>query len=66
LPAYVELLAATGARAAEVLAVRWEDVDLLGNPASVTITGTLIDHGKIPGKPLHVRTPARAMLPRTP
>lgn len=53
LPAYVELLAATGARASEVLAIRWDDVDLLGDPPTVTITGTLIDHGKIPGKPLH-------------
>ncbi|APE17756.1 integrase [Mycobacterium sp. WY10] len=53
LPAYVELLAATGARAAEVLAVRWEEVDLLGEPPTVTLTGTLIDHGTIPGKPLH-------------
>ena len=31
LPAFVELLAATGA-AGEVLAIRWEDVDLLGTP----------------------------------
>ncbi|TXH18681.1 MAG: site-specific integrase [Mycobacterium sp.] len=53
LPAYVELLAATGGRPAEVLAIRWPDVDLLADPATVTISGTLIDHGVIPGKPLH-------------
>lgn len=53
LPAYIELLAATGARPGEVLATRWEDVDLLGDPATVTVTGTLIDHSVIPGKPLH-------------
>ncbi|EJZ14993.1 putative phage integrase [Mycolicibacterium fortuitum subsp. fortuitum DSM 46621 = ATCC 6841 = JCM 6387] len=53
LTAYVELLAATGARPGEVLAIRWADVDLLGDPATVTVTGTLIDHGVIPGKPLH-------------
>lgn len=53
LAAYVELLAATGARPGEVLAIRWADVDLLGDPATVTVTGTLIDHGVIPGKPLH-------------
>ncbi|MEX3652425.1 tyrosine-type recombinase/integrase [Mycolicibacterium fortuitum] len=53
LPAYIELLAATGVRSNEVLAVRWEDVDLLADPPTVTITGTLIDHGKIVGKPLH-------------
>lgn len=53
LPAYVELLAATGARASEVLAVRWDDVDLLSDPPTVRLTGTLIDHGKVPGKPLH-------------
>jgi integrase len=53
LPSYVELLAATGARPAEVLAIEWPDVDLLANPPTVAVTGTLIDHGVIPGKPLH-------------
>jgi integrase len=46
-------LAATGARPNEVLALRWRDVDLLGEPPTVTITGTLIDRGRIAGKPLH-------------
>jgi integrase len=53
LAAFVELLAATGARPNEVLALRWRDVDLLADPPTATITGTLIDHGRIPGKPLH-------------
>jgi integrase len=53
LPAYVELLQATGDRPGEVLAIQWPDVDLLGDPATVTVSGTLIDHGRIPGRPLH-------------
>jgi integrase len=43
----------SSARPNEVLALRWSDVDLLADPPTVTITGTLIDHGRIPGKPLH-------------
>jgi integrase len=53
LPAFVEMLAATGCRPNEVLAVRWADVDLLAEPPTATIAGTLIDHGRIAGKPLH-------------
>jgi integrase len=53
LPAFIELMAATGARPNEVLALRWSEVDLLGDPPTVTITGTLIDHGRVAGKPLH-------------
>lgn len=53
LPAYVELLAATGDRPGEVLAIRWTEVDLLGDPPTVTVSGTLIDHGRIRGKALH-------------
>lgn len=53
LPAFVDLLAATGARPNELLALRWSDVDLLAAPPTATITGTLIDHGRIAGKPLH-------------
>ncbi|SUA04726.1 putative phage integrase [Mycolicibacterium fortuitum] len=45
LPAFIEVLAATGARPGEVLALRWQDVDLLGDPPTVTISGTLLDHG---------------------
>jgi integrase len=37
LPAFIELLAATGCRPNEVLALRWSDVDLLGDPPTVTI-----------------------------
>jgi integrase len=53
LPAFVDLLAATGARPNEALALLWSDVDLLGDPPTVKITGTLIVHGRIAGKPLH-------------
>jgi integrase len=71
LPAFIELLAATGCRPNEVLALRWSDVDLLADPPTVTITGTLIDHGRIEGKPLHRQDerkggapPHTVMLPR--
>lgn len=53
LPAFVELLAATGDRCAEVLAFQWTDIDLLGKPPTASVTGQLLDHGRIPGKPLH-------------
>lgn len=51
--AFAELAVATGARPNEVLAIRWEDVDLLSDPPTVTITGTLVDHAVIPGQPVH-------------
>lgn len=53
LPAFVDLAVATGARPGEVLAIRWEDVDLLADPPTVTINGTIIDHQTIPGRPAH-------------
>jgi integrase len=53
LPAFIELLVAIGCRPNEVLALRWSDVDLLGTPPTVTIAGTLIDHGRVVGEPLH-------------
>jgi len=37
----------------QVLALEWPDVDLLADPPTMTSTGTLIDHGRIAGKPLH-------------
>jgi integrase len=51
--AFAELAVATGARPNEVLAIRWEDVDLLSDPPTATITGTLVDHAVIPGKAVH-------------
>lgn len=53
LPAFVDLLVATGARPNEILALRWSDCDPGGEPPTLTIRGTLIDHGRIVGKPLH-------------
>lgn len=51
--AFIELLAATGARPGEVLAIRWQDVDLLGDPPTVTVNGTVVDAGRVAGKALH-------------
>lgn len=53
LPVFVELLAAVGGRPNEVLAIRWQDVDLLADPPTVTLSGTLVDHGKVQGEPVH-------------
>lgn len=39
----VDMLIATGMRPNEVLALRWEDVDLLSTPATVSITGTVVE-----------------------
>ncbi|WP_295014846.1 site-specific integrase [uncultured Microbacterium sp.] len=43
----------TGARTAEVLALRWSDVDLESSPATVSIRGTVIigDDGKVTVQP---------------
>ena len=51
--AFIALLMATGCRPNEVLALRACDVDLDSDPPTVTVSGTLIDHNRIPGKPLH-------------
>jgi integrase len=53
LPAFVDVLVATGARPNEVLATRWCDVALDADPPTLTITGTLVDHGRVEGRPLH-------------
>lgn len=53
LAAFVDVLAATGGRPSEVLALRWSDVDLLADPPTVTISGTLVDHQRVAGSPLH-------------
>lgn len=39
----VLLLAATGMRVGEVLAIRWEDIDLSSTPPTVTVSGTLVE-----------------------
>ncbi len=50
---FVELLAATGARPSEVLAIEWDGVDLLGDPPTVTVTGTVQGPGSVKGKATH-------------
>ncbi|WP_278262735.1 tyrosine-type recombinase/integrase [Nocardia sp. AG03] len=57
LPAVVDVLAATGCRPNELLAVYWHEVDLLADPPTLTLTGTVIDHGQeedADGNPLPV------------
>lgn len=41
-PDVVDAMLATGARIGEVLAIRWEDVDLAGEVPTVTISGTVV------------------------
>lgn len=53
LAGFVELLAATGVRPGEVLAIEWPDVDLLADVPTVTVNGTVVDSGRVAGKPLH-------------
>jgi integrase len=38
----VDLMLATGARIGEILAVRWEDIDLVAEQPTVTICGTIV------------------------
>lgn len=43
----VDVLLGTGARIGEVLALRWSDIDLKAEPATVTISGTVV---RLPGR----------------
>lgn len=63
LPAFVELLAATGVRPGEVLAIEWPDVDLLADPPIVTVTGTVVDAGRVAGRPLHRQDERKGRAP---
>lgn len=63
LPAFVELLASTGARPGEVLAIQWADVDLLADPATVTVNGTVVDAGRVAGKALHRQEERKGRAP---
>ncbi|MFI6078895.1 tyrosine-type recombinase/integrase [Actinoplanes sp. NPDC051343] len=38
----IDLLLATGARIGEILAIRWQDLDLDSRPTTLTISGTLV------------------------
>ncbi|WP_228566445.1 tyrosine recombinase XerC [Nocardia sp. SYP-A9097] len=53
LPEFVDVLVSTGCRPNEVLSLRWSDVDLLADPPTMTIMGTMIDHGAVKGEALH-------------
>ncbi|MGY4103904.1 site-specific integrase [Nocardia sp. R16R-3T] len=53
LPEFIDVLVSTGCRPNEVLSLRWSDVDLLADPPTITIAGTIIDHGAIKGTALH-------------
>lgn len=46
---YVTLYLATACRTAELLGIRWKDVDLKSDPATVTITGTVVNKSKAEG-----------------
>ncbi len=50
---FIDVLASTGCRPNEVLGLRWSDVDLLADPPTMTIAGTMLDHGKVTGKAVH-------------
>jgi integrase len=64
LPAFIELLAATGVRPGEVPAIEWPEVDLLGKPPTVTVSGTVVDSGRVAGKPLHRTGSPQGARPR--
>ena len=51
--ALIDVLMSTGARPNELLELRWHEVDLLGDPPTAVITGKLVDHGRVKGRPLH-------------
>ncbi|WP_161958183.1 tyrosine-type recombinase/integrase [Arthrobacter sp. H-02-3] len=38
----LDVFLATGARIGEVLAIRWQDIDLLAEPPTITISGTVV------------------------
>lgn len=57
IPDVVDMFLATGVRIGEVLAIRWDDVELEAERPTVTISGTLV---KVDGKPL-----TRQPLPKT-
>ncbi|NKY56153.1 tyrosine-type recombinase/integrase [Nocardia flavorosea] len=50
---FIDVMASTGCRPNEVLGLRWCDVDLLGDPPTMTLTGTTLDHGRVVGKAVH-------------
>lgn len=63
LPAFLELLASTGARPGEVLAIQWADINLLADPATVTVNGTVVDAGRVAGKALHRQEERKGRAP---
>lgn len=63
LAGFVELLAATGVRPGEVLAIEWSGVDLLADVPTVTVDGTVVDSGRVAGKPLHRQSERKGGAP---
>lgn len=53
LPEFVDVLVSTGCRPNEILSLRWSDVDLLADPPTMTVSGTMVDHGAVEGEALH-------------
>ena len=50
---FIDVISSTGCRPNEVLSLRWSDVDLLADPPTFTVAGTIVDHGRAEGKALH-------------
>ncbi|MBF6251018.1 tyrosine-type recombinase/integrase [Nocardia farcinica] len=50
---FIDVLVSTGCRPNELLALRWSDVDLLADPPTMRLTGTVVDHGKVERQALY-------------
>ncbi|WP_280220146.1 tyrosine-type recombinase/integrase [Nocardia neocaledoniensis] len=50
---FIDVMSSTGCRPNEVLSLRWSDVDLLADPPTFTVSGTVVDYGREEGQSLH-------------